>query len=95
MSIVKRPKHEIILRYLQQGEGERKIKLIPNAHHEFGMYNNQLHHILWNNGDEVWYISDMSLNWFIKCCEQISDEDIIKFVADIALTETKRSESRR
>lgn len=87
---MKRPKHEVVLRYLLQGEGERKIKLYPEHPLEFGMHDNKLCHILWNNGDEMWCISDMTLNEFIRNCNQISDADIVDMCASIALTELKK-----
>lgn len=96
MSTINRPKHEIVLRYLTQGEGERKIKLYHDHGIEFGMYNNRLHHILWDTGkgEEMWCVSDMSLNEFIKNCELMTDEDVIGMLGSVVLTSSKRNRER-
>lgn len=35
------------------------------------------------------YVSDWSLNWFIKFCENISEEKLIKIATQMALSEMK------
>lgn len=89
---------EIVLRSLQQGEGDRTVEL-PDGY-TYGWEKDNLCLVLElidrnDQGEfvpveERWVVCDMPLNYFYDQCEQMKPDDIALIAANTALTTTKR-----
>lgn len=88
--MLKKPNFIIVWNYLAAKPGERTLCLYPEHDLEFGVYDERLHHILHKADEDLWCLSDMPMNEFVKVCEQMSDEQIIGLV----FTEGMRKEMR-
>ena len=93
-----RPNWEIVLRALQQQPGDRTVE-IDNC--KYGWHDGKLCHILykWKGGsdifkdphdEEIWAESEMSLNNFIRLCEDMTEEEIVGIAANAALQSMRR-----
>lgn len=90
MSVITKPKHQIVFDYLNQGNGDRTITLYPNNSLQFGVLDGRLHHILYTDTHEIWCKSDMSFNEFVYLCENKTELEMMEMSGNIALTKINR-----
>jgi hypothetical protein len=85
----RKPNFLIVWNYLAAKPGERKVELFPDHAIEHGVYNNRLHHILHKSGEDVWCVSDIPINAFVKACEELDESKIMSMVFEEGMRKSK------
>lgn len=81
----RKPNFLIVWNYLSKKQGERKIELFPEHGLEYGVLNNRLHHILHRGSDDLWCVSDIPFNFFIKACEELPEDKILSLIFEMGI----------